>query len=256
MTDNTNSNFKKETWQFIKMNFGSCLSWAITIAWLVFIYQKIQQEALPKNLNEFGDFIAGAFAPLAFFWLVRGYYQQGHELQGQAIELKNSVKQQQRLAEIYEEEMRQKHFQVQPILIFTCNDIREYQENVPFEDEEGEIIDVQTQSAVDFYLTIQNVGESARHLLLISKPKTQYKRFEKYELKQNEFEKIKFCIDGQECDALYNGHDILRELKITFNDIYGKLFTKYITCKVSSHQDYETGQIYLQSEVFVRDKRN
>lgn len=90
---------------------------------------------MPTNLNEFGDFIAGAFAPLAFFWLVRGFYQQGKGLEQnsealnmQAIELKKttealelqvqemkaSVEQQSRLARVYEEELQQKHFQVQP----------------------------------------------------------------------------------------------------------------------------------------------
>lgn len=31
--------------------------------------------------NELGDFLAGAFAPLAFMWLAFGYFQQGKELQ-------------------------------------------------------------------------------------------------------------------------------------------------------------------------------
>ena len=50
--------------------------------------------------NEFGDFLAGAFSPVAFFWLVLGYLQQQKELQQntkalelQALELKNSVDQ-------------------------------------------------------------------------------------------------------------------------------------------------------------------
>lgn len=57
--------------------------------------------------NEWGDFLAGAFAPLAFFWLVIGYLQQGEELrvsskalQLQAEELKNSVEQQRELVEV------------------------------------------------------------------------------------------------------------------------------------------------------------
>ena len=52
-------------------------------------------------LNEVGDFLAGAFGPVAFLWLVLGFLQQGEELrQGtealllQATELKNSVEQQ------------------------------------------------------------------------------------------------------------------------------------------------------------------
>jgi hypothetical protein len=53
------------------------------------------------DLNEVGDFLAGAFGPLAILWLVLGFFQQGIELrQGtdalrlQAKELNNSVAQQ------------------------------------------------------------------------------------------------------------------------------------------------------------------
>lgn len=56
-------------------------------------------------LNELGDFLAGAFGPLAILWLVLGFFQQGVELrqnsaalQLQARELKNSVEQQEKLA--------------------------------------------------------------------------------------------------------------------------------------------------------------
>lgn len=58
-------------------------------------------------LNEWGDFLAGAFAPLAFLWLVIGYMQQGEELQHstdalrlQAQELQNSVIQQRDLVDV------------------------------------------------------------------------------------------------------------------------------------------------------------
>jgi hypothetical protein len=50
--------------------------------------------------NELGDFLAGTFAALAFFWLVIGYFQQGKELRLnsdalrlQAEEMKNAVQQ-------------------------------------------------------------------------------------------------------------------------------------------------------------------
>ena len=59
------------------------------------------------TLNEVGDFCAGLFGPLAFLWLVLGYFQQGAELRQnnealrlQAIELKNSVEQQRNLVEV------------------------------------------------------------------------------------------------------------------------------------------------------------
>lgn len=57
--------------------------------------------------NEFGDYLAGVFGPLAFLWLVLGYLQQGVELKQntealmlQAAELKNSAKQQQELVDV------------------------------------------------------------------------------------------------------------------------------------------------------------
>lgn len=59
------------------------------------------------KLNELGDFLAGAFGPLAILWLVLGYFQQGIELRQnsdalhlQAEELKNSVAQQKQLVEV------------------------------------------------------------------------------------------------------------------------------------------------------------
>ncbi|VVT07706.1 hypothetical protein [Hoeflea sp. EC-HK425] len=54
--------------------------------------------------NELGDFFAGVFGPVALFWVVLGFFQQGVELRHsvetlklQAEELKNSVEQQREL---------------------------------------------------------------------------------------------------------------------------------------------------------------
>jgi hypothetical protein len=65
------------------------------------------QFLLEMKPNEWGDFLAGIFAPLAFLWLVLGYMQQGEELRLstkalnlQAEELNNSVQQQRELVEV------------------------------------------------------------------------------------------------------------------------------------------------------------
>lgn len=62
--------------------------------------------------NEAGDFLAGAFSPLAFLWLVLGYFQQGEELKNsadalwlQGEELRNSVTQQRELVEVTKEQL-------------------------------------------------------------------------------------------------------------------------------------------------------
>ncbi len=81
-----------------------------SFAWLaVAAYLVIRDPAATTKMapNEWGDFLAGCFAPLAFLWLVLGYLQQGDELRLstdalrlQAEELKNSVEQQRELVEV------------------------------------------------------------------------------------------------------------------------------------------------------------
>lgn len=68
----------------------------------------------PDKLNEWGDFFAGFFAPLAFLWLVIGYLQQGEELRQssealrlQAAELKSSVEQQTELVKVSRQQIEQ-----------------------------------------------------------------------------------------------------------------------------------------------------
>lgn len=63
------------------------------------------------GLNEFGDFFAGVFGPVAIFWLILGFHQQGKELKQstealrlQATELNNSVAQQKELVNVTNEQ--------------------------------------------------------------------------------------------------------------------------------------------------------
>jgi hypothetical protein len=63
--------------------------------------------------NEWGDFLAGAFGPLALGWVVLGFFQQGKELRNsvkalelQTSELKASVAQQSRFATNTERQLK------------------------------------------------------------------------------------------------------------------------------------------------------
>lgn len=98
----------------------------ITATWIFsgLIYGVVCRSALlAMSPNEFGDFLAGAFSPLAFLWLIIGYMQQGEELnlntqalKLQADELKQSVEQQRQLVEVTREQMtedREKYKQEQ-----------------------------------------------------------------------------------------------------------------------------------------------
>ena len=87
----------------------------VSLAWIcimvgVAVYNWSIAQAMKPN--EWGDFFAGFFAPLAFLWLVLGYLQQGDELQLstkvlqlQAEELKNSVEQQRELVEVTRQQL-------------------------------------------------------------------------------------------------------------------------------------------------------
>jgi hypothetical protein len=82
----------------------------ITLCWIAaIVYLAVRDPVTLAKMspNEWGDFLAGSFAPLAFLWLVLGYLQQGDELRLstdalrlQAEELKNSVQQQRELVEV------------------------------------------------------------------------------------------------------------------------------------------------------------
>jgi hypothetical protein len=85
---------------------GLLLTTAYAIGLIFFLSDRFADlQKMP--LNEIGDFLAGIFGPVAFLWLVLGYFQQGTELQQntralelQAEELKNSVEQQRELVEV------------------------------------------------------------------------------------------------------------------------------------------------------------
>ncbi|WP_432668169.1 hypothetical protein [Pseudomonas umsongensis] len=62
----------------------------VTYTYLVVIVAMIWGRTgtlLTMPLNEVGDFLAGAFGPVAFFWLVLGFLQQGNELRQGTVAL-------------------------------------------------------------------------------------------------------------------------------------------------------------------------
>lgn len=87
-----------------------------TAIWLVLIAAYVWAKwscFLAMEPNSLGDFVAGAFGPLALFWLVCGYFQQGLELRQntealklQVEELKNSVLHQGEMAEASQRQLQ------------------------------------------------------------------------------------------------------------------------------------------------------
>lgn len=146
--------------------FGVLLS----LLWGVIVCSLYFTQDHPTNLNSWGDFFAGAFAPLAFLWLVIGYAQQGDELKHsrkallmQAKELANSVQHQGDLVEVNREQLRgemersrfERHRQQQmarPKFVFSLNQSSGAGDNV------------------DYNVSITNVGNNATSILLEFEP--------------------------------------------------------------------------------------
>ena len=92
-----------------RLGAGISLAWFVIMLGVAIVEWSTAQVMKP---NEWGDFFAGFFAPLAFLWLVLGYLQQGDELQLstkalqlQAEELRNSVEQQRALVEVTRQQL-------------------------------------------------------------------------------------------------------------------------------------------------------
>lgn len=134
--------------KFLKENWH----WGVTILWIGFVGYLWQFSGIepPKELNSIGDFLAGAFAPLAFFWLVRGFYQQGEGLKQnsealalqadelrassqalalQAKEMKATVEQQKLMAEYQRMEIEEKHQAVKPLIRLNISFSSDYNAN-------------------------------------------------------------------------------------------------------------------------------
>lgn len=103
----------------------------LTIVWLLvlLVYWLSNRPAFWElKPNEMGDFFAGAFAPLAFLWLVLGFFQQGKELRhsGEALwlqgrELQHSVDQQRELVRVTREQFALDGSMARPILRARAN---------------------------------------------------------------------------------------------------------------------------------------
>ena len=99
---------------------------------LIFCLSEGENVLLPSN--ELGDFLAGAFAPLAFLFLILGYKQNNESiriqseelrasteaLQLQVAEMKESVDQQKLMSELQKTELEERHNAATPFISAFC----------------------------------------------------------------------------------------------------------------------------------------
>jgi hypothetical protein len=135
-------------------------------------------------LNEFGDFLAGVFAPVAFFWLILGYMQQGKQLeqntkaleqqeralQLQIDEMREGIKQQVELVQLQRQQLDEQHKMLEPRFIISQSKV-----NSPvYGSSTDPKIDINHNSIFVINYTLENLGGDAFNLR-ITHPKS--KRF-------------------------------------------------------------------------------
>lgn len=160
-------------------------SWIVTFMWVgiviavPFFCSGIEK---PSKLNEWGDYLAGAFSPLAFFWLIMGYLQQGKELQQntkalelQAQELQNSVTEQRKQNEAYEKELIARRIQSKPILNIKN---ASYRYEIRYDEYGNEYFE-----GTEFSLEIVNYGQLAIDIKILINNTTEQ---EYYKLESND----------------------------------------------------------------------
>ena len=114
------------------------------------------------SLNEWGDFFAGASAPLALLWLMIGYFQHGEELRlntealrTQQMELKQQVAETARLVEAAKQQAEAAQ-----------QDLQDRQEREAREAEPQFVLERGSSSANYVRIRLQNRGGEARDVSL------------------------------------------------------------------------------------------
>ena len=171
--------------------------------------------------NELGDLLAGAFAPLAFLWLVLGYFQQQRELRlnteallMQASELAQSVILQSEMVEVTNLQLARDR----PSFVIDPNHLYEYDGEV------GENAPV---------VRMRNVGGPAHTVILVTqrglkldyppRARFQYVRWPSAGVKRY------YISDTQD--------DLGGTLRIDFKDPFGRAGSQVFVIAESHHQD-------------------
>ncbi|USP39528.1 hypothetical protein [Acinetobacter sp. XS-4] len=198
----------------------------------------VKVKALPAN--EIGDFLAGAFSPLAFLFLILGYLQNTKALQMQSQELKastdalhqqaqelaNNVEEQRKLLSVTQQELEIKHFEARPHLIFYSYPFTLTEKDFPECDDHGSIIDMERHEVAEIKIIIENKGEVAKHVT-IEELDSDFNDFniERYELVAQQKTSLNIEFIGERLELLKSNFQQDIKLKIIYHDKYGRQFS-------------------------------
>lgn len=259
--------------------FWTLLSYFLFIIIYTICFIDYEGKNRPLSSNELGDFLAGIFAPLAFFFLYLGYRQQAEQLkqntkalehqaksldvqinelkvannayQRQIDEMVKSVDQQQKISLFYEREQEEKHFQVLPFFTLKDHSADKYSRPMPIEDDEGNIIETVEEEVLEVSFTLINQGDLAKNILIENIKDEPYFKRSKYKIDHNEEYKIKFEFDGQIIEYLEKGGEIDNTLILTYKNIYGRSYKNRISLSLYAYADFDDATTYFPLSIQI-----
>jgi len=231
----------------------------------------VKVKVLPAN--EVGDFLAGAFSPLAFLFLISGYLQNTKALQIQSQELKastdalhqqaqelaNNVEEQRKLLSVTQQELEIKHFEARPHLTFYSYPFTLTEKEFPEYYDDGSIIDMNHHEVADIKIIIENKGEMARQVT-IEELGSNFDDFniELYELAARQKTRLDIEFIGERLELLKSEFQQDIKLRIIYHDKYGRQYSDlmdvYIFASRGSSGSFEVNikrNIYYSNEVII-----
>ncbi|WP_286876829.1 MULTISPECIES: hypothetical protein [Pantoea] len=188
---------------------------------------------LMTSWNELGDFLAGAFSPLAFLWLILGYMQQQKELQQntealriQAKELENSVVQYKEMVEVARQQL------------LSDRESLEYSYSIAEKENMPDISLIRTGFSMKlgqnftFAWGLSNDGKEARNVIFKCTP--AFGKLENFEMKRLGRGDISLPPVNMNCADLPSEFDV----SITYESIYGRTYRKDVKLLKNSDNNY------------------
>lgn len=217
----------------------------VTIVWFlgITIFCIWGNFEFEKNyLNSLGDFLAGIFAPVAFFWLILGYVQQGKQLdqntkalgqqekalQLQIDEMKNSVEQQSKLAQIQSDQLIMMKQESRPFLKLS-------HARLFLNANKYATLEKQLENDEKYILKflIKNEGRGRAKFVNIFTSEVLL-REEFSRLEENETVTVELELNKVELEKLVNNKNNFLCLIIKFKDIYDSEFSAFYDFNIES----------------------
>jgi len=233
-----------------------------TLIWFLGIYVFSQSNSynLPATLNELGDFLAGIFAPIAFFWLILGYIQQGKQLdqntkaleqqekalQLQIDEMKEGVKQQAELVNIQKTQYEEQQNLLEPRFIISDAEVfnvlgSEVEKNF----ENNHLLNFNENVFVKVILNLINFGEEVFDLKIKENGK-KYIILKVEHVAIGKKQSLEFDLTDLQIDVLNREQELFVEFDITFTCKNGKVLCKELKLLI-----YKRNELQFGAEFFL-----